>query len=285
MAWVRLDDSTPLERRHRVLSDSANWLLVCLVAYSNRERTDGAVERPELGMVRPGADPAQQAAALAELEQAGALTATATGWQIVWLLDLQPCASEIERRREQTRDRQRKHRERMSQRDATRDESVTSRVTQRVSHPPPSRPVPSRPDPDPDPDQKERARSKHVAEATPDDEIPEDARPLVGDQGRWEVWTRAYQLGYRAKYVDPCPVTPKYAESMRALVRWSIEAQLTDDECRLICTRFFADNDPVVAGGKWWIGYLPPRLTTYRGTSKSTPRQSGEAYELAKPIL
>jgi hypothetical protein len=174
--WVRLDDSTAIERRHRALSDSANWLLVCLLCYSNREGTDGLVDRTELEAVRPGADPGVRAAALAELEQAGAVEPVDQGWRLLWLVDLQPTAEEVRLRKEQTAKRQRESRERKAARtnvtrdearDATRDEARDEArdATRESRSPVPSRPVPSRPVPV-RPAQKENPQTRARARQT-----------------------------------------------------------------------------------------------------------------------
>lgn len=153
MVWVRLDDSVPLERRHRQLSASGNWLLFCMLAYTNRELTDGAVDRSELDMVWPGADPKERTAAAAELVKAGAIELTATGWKVVWLIDKQPSAQDVIEKRADDRKRQQEWRknkrlERESQDLSQRDTASDSQdESQRESQPPvPTRPVPTRPD-------------------------------------------------------------------------------------------------------------------------------------------
>lgn len=149
--WLKLSDSAPLERRHRVLSDSANWLLVCLTAYSNREGTDGLVPLAELDMVRPGGDAQARSRALSELERAGAVEyADAATLRVCWLVPDQLTAEEAEKRKAQNRARQKRQRDRdaaardgtrESQRDVTR---YATRESQRESRTPvPSRPVPS----------------------------------------------------------------------------------------------------------------------------------------------
>ena len=186
--WVRLDEGMPLERQHRALSDSANWLLVCMVAYSNREYTDGAVERGELGIVRPGADGHEQAAALDELEQVGAIEPTATGWRIRWLLDLQPTADEARRRLELARQRQRRHREsKLAESDTTHPPTrePTRNVTRdktRVSRAPVPDPIRSVPrGEDPRGIEEEEQRDDARPEPSPAAQIREHEQRYTGD--------------------------------------------------------------------------------------------------------
>ena len=97
--WLKLSDAMPLERRYRVLSDSACWLLVCLTAYSNREGTDGLVPLADLDMVRPGGDAKTRTKALAELEQAGAIERNDDALVVHWLAEEQLSADEVTKRK------------------------------------------------------------------------------------------------------------------------------------------------------------------------------------------
>ena len=171
MVWVKLDDDLPLQRRHQRLSDSANWCLYALIAFSNREGTDGAVARDDLTLVRPGVPEAAVLKQLAELEAAGAVKPTATGWRVLWLIDDQPSAEEIEARAEAKRaaDRVRQQRKRAADRER-QSRSVTRDVARESRLPAPA-PAPA---PGSDPESLERV----------EDLDPPDPRARVGEDSR-----------------------------------------------------------------------------------------------------
>lgn len=95
MVWVKMGDRIPHERRHRLLDGDSNWMLFCLLAYTNREATDGRIDLSDLDMVWPGARPEVRDCALANLATVGAITRDEAALQVVWHLDEQPTAEEI----------------------------------------------------------------------------------------------------------------------------------------------------------------------------------------------
>ena len=148
MTWVKLSDTALDEPFLLPLSRGSVLLHLEALAYSNRYAVDGVIHRAALRKLTTEPDPE---AAVAELVDAGLWEATASGWQLVWLLDDQPTSREIHTAREQARTRQeRKRLHGKGQHHKCEPDRckvlLSRRDTPRDIHPPPTRPSPTLPD-------------------------------------------------------------------------------------------------------------------------------------------
>lgn len=105
MVWVKLDDNALTNPAWLALPRTARLLHLEALSWSNRHGADGYVPA---GVLRMLTDEPEPEATARLLVRAGAWQETASGWRLVWLLDDQPTAEEVERERERGRARQKR---------------------------------------------------------------------------------------------------------------------------------------------------------------------------------
>jgi hypothetical protein len=135
--------------------------------------------------------------------------------------------------------------------------------------------------------ERARAKAKFVAEPLPDDEIPESARPLVGEPARLaQLFDLRFSVALsRATSLSPAKGRPYHA-ALRTLGQWLADNVANGADAEDLIARllkgFFA-NDKARAN-KFPIAYLAANPIEYL-QQPSAQVQAGEAYQLAKPIL
>jgi hypothetical protein len=154
MVWVKWDDKACDDPHFLRLPRGIRLLHLEALSWSNRYNADGLIPRSVLGRLT---DEPDSVGAVAELVTAGLWEEAEDGWRLVWLLDDQLTAEEVERGKARNREKQAR-----SRRHKTGDHSrcepkycpasrnrVIASATDGVSNPgsngTPSRPVPTRP--------------------------------------------------------------------------------------------------------------------------------------------
>ncbi|WP_432536868.1 hypothetical protein [Kineococcus arenarius] len=117
MVWVRIDDREPEAWIADGLSVVACWARVELLAYANRNLTDGFVRAPAARRAVSADDPS---AVLDELVEAGALDVVDGGFVLTGYHPNQPKREDVERAREVDKERQKANRQRSKEARAQR---------------------------------------------------------------------------------------------------------------------------------------------------------------------
>lgn len=142
-------------------------------------------------------------------------------------------------------------------------------------------PVPSRPDPAPSGSNSSSSPPPSYAsgkagqeEDDPEFEGDEDRNVRGERAARWGLWSREYDKRY-CRANDEWPAKgPKYAQHIKVLVSWSIDNELTDEQCCDVLDRFFEDRDKERVGDRHWVGYLVSKPGDYldgRGAGAPIP--------------
>jgi hypothetical protein len=107
MPWVRLDEAFPEHPKVVAIGGDAGWLLVCAIAYCNRNLTDGFVPETILARLSDRRRPHQLAA---RLVSAGLFEVADGGWRIHDFLDYQSSRAKVEEDRAKARERMARNR-------------------------------------------------------------------------------------------------------------------------------------------------------------------------------
>lgn len=150
MTWVRLDDDFFERPAVLTLAHDQKVLFLALLAYSNRQLTDGHLSTASVRYVAGAQGIAALEGAASALVSAGLWRPAAHGWEIVDYFETQPSREEVLERRAKVASRVQKHR---MQRPGNRvTNPVSNGVGNGVTHPVSNGVGNTAPDPDPDPD-------------------------------------------------------------------------------------------------------------------------------------
>lgn len=107
MTWVKLDEQFPEHRKVIAAGGDAAWLFICMLAYCNRNETDGVIPGDVVARLSDRRHPAKLTARLFDV---GLLEGHPDGWLVHDYHEYQPSRAKLDAARDAARERMNKRR-------------------------------------------------------------------------------------------------------------------------------------------------------------------------------